>query len=666
MSEVRKVKKGKQKGIKDKIRSVVLVIVMVSLIILGGVTSFLNYNSTNATLEQTMQETVRMAAERVEWEINAYKNVAQDLGTLTRMSGDSYSDEDKQALIDLKVEDYGLVRGKLISPDGIAHIDGTDYNDREYFHASMKGELYITPPLIAKTSGEMSVIISAPVWKDGIKGTEVVGVVFIVPQETFLNDIVSAIQVSEGGSAYMIDSIGNTIAHKNMDLITSQSNTGLDAQTDSSLKALAALEKKMTLGENGFGTYSYGGVTKFLAYAPVQNTNGWSIAINAPTNDFMDSTLMGIIVTVLIVIVSGLVAWAIANRIAASIGNPITLCADRLELLAQGDLHSPVPDIRSDDETGILASATRNIVQNLNTIIGDVKYILEEMAGNNFTVTSNVKDSYIGDYEAMLLSLRKIKYSLIETVKHIRDSSQQVSAGAAQMAEGAQNLAEGATDQAGAVEELLATVTDVTAHVEDSAKNAADTSKGTRKIGTEAKVSSERIREMTDAMNRISDASSEIANIIESIEEIATQTNLLSLNASIEAARAGEAGKGFAVVANEISKLANQSAEAVDNTRKLIEAAKEEVTRGNSIVDKTAESLYTVIDGIDGIVNSIERVSEDVRAQAESMGQINLGIEQISTVVETNSSTAEESSAMSEELAAQAENLKQLVNKFQV
>lgn len=360
------------------------------------------------------------------------------------------------------------------------------------------------------------------------------------------------------------------------------------------------------------------------------------------------------------------VSLAFGKKISTGIAAPMSECTGRLMKLAGGDLTSPVPEVDTRDEVRELADATSKIVEDLKTIIKDEEYLLTEMAAGNFKVKTTAEKVYQRDFLPILLSVREINSGLSGTLREISQASDQVAAASNQMAEGATTLAEGATDQASSIEELLATTTEVTDQVEGNAKNASQASQRAKGVGDQAGSSMEQMTKMTQAMNKISETSKQIAAIINTIDAIATQTNLLSLNAAIEAARAGEAGKGFAVVADEIRELASQSSDAANNTRNLIEASIVEVENGNRIAGTTEEALREVTKGILEIVELVEEMKDASEHQAFSMEQINTGISQISQVVQNNSATAEESSATSEELSAQAATLNQLVSHFKL
>lgn len=381
---------------------------------------------------------------------------------------------------------------------------------------------------------------------------------------------------------------------------------------------------------------------------------------------YVTAVLINGFIIVVICVVLTAISSGLTVKLARALGAPIKLCTERLQLLAGGDLHSPIPEIDREDEIKTLADATGEIVDTTRTIIEDIYYVMDAMGDGNFAVHTNARESFIGDFASILDSERKIAKKLSETVTGIQQVATQVTAGSSQLSESAQNLAEGATDQASSIEELLATVTDVTDRVVKSSQEASAVGKNAEKMGEEAKESTRQMERMREAMQRISEKSSQISGVIQSIEAIANQTNLLALNASIEAARAGESGKGFAVVANEIGNLAKQSGEAVENTRKLIEDSLREIESGHEIVGATAKNLEDLIDGLGAIVKEIGLVSEVSAQQAGMIKQINAGIEQISAVVEENSASAQECSATSEELSAHAVNMNDMMEKFQV
>lgn len=401
-----------------------------------------------------------------------------------------------------KVDTYGFQRYNLLNTQGRSLIDGSNYSDRAYFKAAMQGNTYVSEPLISSVTGEMTIIISAPVWQDGQVGGRVAGVVYFVPQETFLNEIVSNLQISEGGTAYMLDATGNTIAHRNLESVRNQENTIQDAKGDKSLADLAAIETDMIAGGTGFSQYSYGGETKFTAYAPVPETNGWSIAINAPTSDFTGTAILGIIITLVLLIAAVIVASLVALRLAVGIGGPIKACSDRLHLLSQGNLEAPVPDFDRNDEVGELVSSTKIIVTALSTILKDIDYLLSQMGEGNFVVDSRVPELYIGDFAPLLVSMRRIKNKLSDVLSQIHTSSAQIAAGSSQVSDGAQALAQGATEQASSVQELAATVHDISQNVDETADVSRQSRSRAEEAGGQVMQSNKMMLQMTTAMAR--------------------------------------------------------------------------------------------------------------------------------------------------------------------
>lgn len=385
-----------------------------------------------------------------------------------------------------------------------------------------------------------------------------------------------------------------------------------------------------------------------------------------------EQSRMNILRIVLLVIVLAVVTIAAAVAIwlgrvmAVSISAPMEALSKRMAAFAKGDIESAFPIYEADDEVGDMLKAVTATTDKLTVMIADLVHLLDEMSNGNFDISTNCEDEYVGDYQPLLVSVKRTIEQITAALNEIRSASEMVSAGAANMAEASQALAEGATDQAASTQEMQATMATIMNGLNKTADEVMDSYEEAVRVSGRADASRDEMVVMNEAMVNISETSQKIGAVIGEIEDIASQTNLLSLNASIEAARAGEAGKGFAVVADQIRALAEQSAKAAVNTRTLIEGSIREVEVGNEAAQRTSEVLGEVVVAIQNIAQTSKGLSETSRDLAMSMEQADEAMNRIAEVVQSNSATAEESSATSEELSAQAIGMDEIVSKFKL
>jgi methyl-accepting chemotaxis protein len=301
---------------------------------------------------------------------------------------------------------------------------------------------------------------------------------------------------------------------------------------------------------------------------------------------------------------------------------------------------------------------------NTHNIITEIASVLDEMGNGNYIVSTQAE--YVGEYETIEVSIEKIIDKMRETFHTIKNVSEQIDAGSEQLACAAQDLAEGCTTQATQVSGVVAAMQEMSASMELNAADAEVSVELSTEAGRILMEGNQKMSELTVAIEEISKCSEQIGTIISTIQDIADQTNLLSLNAAIEAARAGEAGRGFAVVAEQVKNLAEESAIAAGRTTTLIETTIEAVGKGILIAGETAADMARVMESAKLATDKMNAIAIKLKSDNEKVQKINETMTIVTEVVTDNSAASEETAAVSEEQKAQVETMVELMTQFNV
>lgn len=507
----------------------------------------------------------------------------------------------------------------------------------------------ISEPYTDPATGKMVISVVAPVFAED--NTTIAGFFGFDVFVDNLSETLAAIKVGKNGYLELLSNSSEYI-YSDDPTALGKSVTELSISDD--------YKQKVQNDYVGIVDFSYAGV-KYTSMFSTCSTTQWLAIATIPMSEVNATRDQLIVVLLIISVIIMLLLVGIISYIISKAMRPLADISSNMQEFAQGNLGVDIK-IRSNDEIGSLADNIRYAITFLQNIIQDISMVVKEIAAGNLNLT--VSGNYVGDFLPMKEALEDIIDSLNDTLGQINQSAEQVTSGSEQVSSAAQALSQGANDQASSVEELAATINEISEQVSRNATNAAGANEKVEAVGQEAVEGNQHMKEMLDAMQEISESSKQIEAIIKTIEDIATQTNLLSLNAAIEAARAGEAGKGFAVVAEEVRDLASKSADASRDTSELIHNSLAAVENGIKIADDMAQFLQNVTQGVKEVAQTIDQISNGSQQQAESLQQVTMGVDQISGVVQTNSATAEESAAASEELFSQAQIMKSQVDKF--
>lgn len=368
---------------------------------------------------------------------------------------------------------------------------------------------------------------------------------------------------------------------------------------------------------------------------------------------------------IVLVVIAAIVAINISKVIIQSITHPVDELKQAAVAMTQGRLDTPI-EYESPDELGVLADSMREVQTTLGKYIREISSLLQEIASGDLTKDFDEITEFRGEFNTIKASFIQILQGFNNALSSIREGSNDVDRGSDEIAGAAQELASGAGEQVHAVEELSATILSVNQMAEQSADAANKAADQAVESVKEAEMEKNHMEELQKEMDHIKEISNEIEVIVTSIEEIASQTSLLSLNASIEAARAGEAGRGFAVVADQIGKLATDSAHAVVNTKELISKTVEAVDKGSSMTKTATEGFRKVIDELKSFAEVALGASQSATRQVEALANVETGINQITEVTQQTAASSQECSAISEELAARATEMTSQIHNFKL
>lgn len=471
-----------------------------------------------------------------------------------------------------------------------------------------------------------------------------------------LSDVLSSINISANGEAFIVNTQGRIMGHRNTDLVRAQADLA-------EYVGVEKIEKKVVSGETGVMTYENKKDTRLIGYASINGTD-WFLAIIVPRDDFMgpanDSIMLGIYITLGTLFAAGIYTITYASKIK----NSLKGVTSRIELLANGDLKTPTKISRSKDETQVLSASLSHTVENINGYISELSKILSSISQGDFDVS--VEGDFNGDFVIMKESLNSIINSLSQMLMSVQDSSKAVLETAGIVSESAVLVHTGSSEQS----DSLMVLTEETRAIEENISEVNHNTRVAGELMEKAKASMDtgdaNMKNLLKAMEDINNNSLEITKVNRILENIAAQTNMLALNASVEASRAGEFGKGFAVVAAEVRELAAQSTESAKHASEVIDSSLKAIENGVIYAKQAAESFDDINEVTNKMTDITKQLEESVSVQKESLENMAEQIGQISNVAQRNLNSSYESTTASQKLHKQAEGLQHISGQFRL
>ena len=625
---------------------------------MSGLFSILQSRESTKVMFEHITEAAALA---VKSEFDGIKDTVEELGMTADLYERAMNHEELHEYLEDRAAAYRFKAIYLTNTNGVTE-EGIDFSQYNFCQRAINGEVCLLAPQVTAAGDASDIMVSAPIYKGGIKGSTIVGAVIVVIDGYRLTELISGVNVGETGDVYVIDETGRTIADIMYEYVLSEENTIASVATDPEAAPFANVEKLALAGESAVDIVKYDGDKNFLCVVPLEGY-GWALGAMALEMEYIGAYVKAAVFSLIVAVVMVGIAFLVMRKWLHDALDPLKDVAKLVKGVSEGDYSNKV-EYANSDEIGDIVNACNVMVDSNSAVIGDAGKVLSAMANGDFTAYPSA--TYLGEFKQLESALQRICKNMRETFRTIASVSQSVGHGSQEVDAGATTLAQGTTEQAASIEELVSTLNDVIKQVHTTATNSKEADKLVAQANAKAVKGSEQMALLEDAMAEIEHTSNEISRIIKSIEDIAFQTNILALNAAVEAARAGTAGKGFSVVADEVRSLAAKSAAAAKDTAERIEAALAAIGKGVDASKVTGQYLAEVTADMREVVERIDEISNATGEQSISLDQIATGTDQISAVVQTNSATAEQSAAASASMRMEADKLQNIVAHLKI
>ena len=648
-------RRGIKRSLNWKILRSTMINILILVVVCCGIMAMAMQFLANNILLDTLQPMARQSAKTVEANIHMLADRMMKIAGDYRMNPENKETAaaSRNEVLEEAAEVYELYTIALYDLNGklIQEIGDAPEELNETFFSYLKETDNLTTDSSTIVQKNLGITMGMPV-KDGEEtALYVVGVY----KYDALDDVIGSINLGKHGMAYMVNREGVVTAHPDETHALEQ-NT-LEQVSGGNAEALDGV----TTGETGAAEFLVDGQNILAAFSPVRGTQ-WSLVIQIPKSDYNSKIYGAMLVAVLATLAVLVVSMLLVLQLARSISRPVKSVTGRMLALSEGDLHTEVEHARSKDELEVLTETLDDTVQSVNRYISDIRQVLTQVADGNLRVKPQV--DYKGDFALIRASLGTILQSMNETIAGFRSAAVRLAGMAEELKEQSGQLHHASLEQNQSTEELVCEVSNVKERIAKVSEHSGQTRTKTEEIVQCVQEANERMTSLSGAMDNISANAQEITKIAKAIEDIAFQTNILSINASVEAARAGEAGKGFAVVAEEVRQLASRSAEAAKHATEMVGSTRSIIETGVKLTAATAGSLADISNVSDQIGEFTDHLVIAVQGQEEALAIMEEKIGTISSIADRNLQNAEGTEQSSGLLAREAEALSSQVEKF--